>query len=181
LVVRRDQARYEALFASLPLTKLERRAREIIVHGPGVAGNGADGREVIRDGVRPDPLTAGRAEQYVTRHLASPIGEDAYVGYRFRDVYTFARLVFQEGALLADGGFFDSLNVEVRSDGRWVPVNGLRGRPGYAGSNGASWETFVFDFEPAAGQGIRLVGRPGGVARFISVAELEVWGTRRRP
>jgi glucose/arabinose dehydrogenase/PKD repeat protein len=181
LVVRRDQATYEALFASLPLTRLERRAREIIVHGPGIAGDGPDGREVIRDGVRPDPLTAGPVEQYVTRHLAPPIGADAYVGYRFRDVYTFARLVFQEGALLPDGGFFDSLSVEVRRNGRWVPVRGLRSRPGYAGSNGASWETFVFDFEPTAGNGIRLVGRPGGVARFLSVAELEVWGTRRQP
>ena len=151
------------------------------MHGSGVAGDGTDGREVIRDGVRPDPLTAGPAEQYVTRHLAPPIGEDAYVGSRFRDVYTFARLVFQEGALLADGGFFDSLNLVVRRGGRWLPVNGLRRRPGYAGSTGASWETFVFDFEPTAGDGIRLVGRPGGVARFISVAELEVWGTRRRP
>ncbi len=181
LMVGPDQAIHRAFFGSLPLRQLQRRAREIIVHGSGRTGEERDGREVIRDGVRPDAQTGGAAQQYVTRNMAPPLGEDGYIGYGFREVYTFARLVFQEGALLPDGGFFDSLSVEVRRDGRWVPVSGLRSRPGYAGSNGASWETFVFDFEPTVGDGIRLVGRPGGVARFVSVAELEVWGTRREP
>ena len=176
-----DQTMYRAVFGSVPLRQLQRHAREIIVHGPRRAGEGREGREVIRDGVRPGPQTAGAAQQYVTRDRAPPLGEDGYVGYGFREVYTFARLVFQEGALLPDGGFFDTLRVEVRRNGRWAPVSGLRGWPGYTGSNGASWETFVFDFEPTTGDGVRLAGRPGGVARFVSVAELEVWGTRRAP
>jgi glucose/arabinose dehydrogenase/PKD repeat protein len=181
LTVGREQAIYRAVFGSQALTPLQSRAREIIVHGSGPAADSRDGREVIRDGVRPDPQTADPSQQYATRALAPPLGDDGYVGYRFGDVYSFARVVLQEGALLPDGGFFDTLRVEVRRKGHWVPVSGLRSRPGYAGSNGASWETFVFDFEPAVGDGIRLVGRPGGVARFVSVAELEVWGTRRAP
>jgi glucose/arabinose dehydrogenase/PKD repeat protein len=179
VLVRRDQTRLRALFGSLALTRLEGRARDIIVPGSGRGDDGQDGREIIRDGVRPDPQTATPGEQYVTSDLASPVFQDVYVGYGWRGVYTFARLVFQEGAVLPEGGFFDSLKVEVRRNGRWLPVNGLRSRPGYAGSNDVSWETFVFDFEPTAGDGIRLVGRPGGIARFISVAELEVWGARR--
>src|SRR5206468_12034469 len=64
---------------------------------------------------------------------------------------------------------------EVRRAGGWTAVSGLRSTPPYAGNNAGSYETFTLDFEPLGGDGIRLHGRPGGTASFMSVAELDVW------
>jgi hypothetical protein len=89
--------------------------------------------------------------------------------------------VFQEGMDWSDGGFFDSLRVEVRSEGAWKTAPGLHIAPAYPGGNGVPWETFVLDFEPALGDAIRLIGRPGGPGRYFSVAELEVWGEATSP
>jgi hypothetical protein len=181
LVVRSDGETYRAVFAPLPIAPLEQRAGAVIVQGPHSRTDGEDDRERVRDGIRPEPGLARADQQYSSRGRAPAIGEVGFIGYTFSEPRTFARLVFQEGALTEDGGFFDSLDVEVRRRGRWQVVHGLRTRPGYAGSNATSWETFVFDFEPVVGDAIRLIGRPGGVARFFTVAELEVWGTRRSP
>jgi hypothetical protein len=38
-----------------------------------------------------------------------------------------------------------------------------------------NFETFTLAFTPIAGDGIRIYGRPGGSAAFISVGELEVY------
>lgn len=54
-------------------------------------------------------------------------------------------------------------------------MKNLKSTPVYLGYNVVGWETFALDFEPVMGDAIRLVGEPGGAARYLSVAELEVW------
>jgi hypothetical protein len=103
-------------------------------------------------------------------------GQEAHVGYGWQSPRPFSQLVFHEGAESAEGGFFDSLRVEVHGDSGWKTVPGVRFAPAYTGGNGVPGETFVIDFEPSFGDAIRLIGRPGGPARTITVTELEVWG-----
>jgi glucose/arabinose dehydrogenase len=167
--------RYVASFAAHPLSHFEREATAILTHETDEPSGDDDPRECIRDGVFPALDSYDGNAQLIPSYPPLP-GEDAYVGYRFATPLTFARLVFQEGMHYESGGFFDSLRVEVRDAGAWKTVPGLRARPAYTGANGVPWETFVLDFEPTFGDAIRLIGRPGGPDRFVSVAELEVWG-----
>jgi glucose/arabinose dehydrogenase len=181
VTARATENRYAARFEPLTLTKAERLAERIITHtSPTEAGSPTDdGRERIRDGIHPESTSSAESDQYLTRE--APPGSDGrvFVGYEFPMVLTFARLAFQEGMNLPDGGYFDTLGVEVRREGQWTEVAGLRSRPTYPGPNGVHWETFVLDFDPLAGDAIRLIGRPGGAARFVSVAELEVWANAK--
>jgi hypothetical protein len=65
----------------------------------------------------------------------------------------------------------------VRQGGVWTAVAGLTSTPVYPAANdGISYQTYVLDFPPIPGDGIRIDGAPGGSADFISVGELEVYG-----
>ncbi len=133
---------------------------------------------VIRDGDKP-PVGSGEAEaarQYDSYAPATFASQD-WVGYTFPTSHTFDRVVFQEGLHFWDGGWFASLAVQVRQNGQWVNVSGLAIVPAYAGNDGMSFETYTLTFTPIQGDGIRLFGAPGGASKFISVGELEVFGT----
>ena len=65
----------------------------------------------------------------------------------------------------------------VLQNGNWVNVQNLAVTPAYPGvNNGTSYETYTLQFTPVSGTGIRLFGDPGGIADFISIGELEVYG-----
>jgi len=83
--------------------------------------------------------------------------------------------VFQEGKHFLDGGWFDTLTVQVRQGGVWTNVSALSISPAYPGNNGVNYETFEMTFTPATGDGIRIQGAPGGAADFVSIGELEVF------
>lgn len=176
VMARAAENRYTAIFERLPLGAVEGEAERIITHVP--PGDGAapdDGRERIRDGEHPELTSTDATPQFLVHEAPAGAGARVFVGYEFRAARTFARLVFREGMNFAEGGHFDTLGVEVRQPGGWVQVAGLRARPTYSGPNGVHWEAFVLDFEPTHGDAIRLIGQPGGIGRFVSVAELEVW------
>ncbi|MGW4026052.1 hypothetical protein [Streptomyces sp. NPDC005009] len=65
--------------------------------------------------------------------------------------------------MFADGGWFaGDLRVQVRRDNRWVDVSGRRVGPAYPyGNTAGPHRTHTFSFDPAAGDGVRIVGRPG--------------------
>jgi hypothetical protein len=137
-------------------------------------GLGSRSLEVIRDGDRPEPGSTDPARQYDTWDGANAAAED-WIGYAYDAPRTFSRVVFQEGRHFNDGGWFETLTVQVRQDGAWVEVPGLRVTPPYTARNdGRGFETYTLDFDPVTGEAIRLYGVPGGSADFVSVAELEV-------
>ena len=129
---------------------------------------------LIRDGVKPAVGSTNSAQQYDSWAGPNSATED-WVGYTFSTTRTFTRVVFQEGKHFTDGGWFTTLTVQVRQNGQWVNVSGLTTTPAYPGNNGVNFETFTLAFTPIAGDGIRIYGRPGGSAAFISVGELEVY------
>ncbi|TAJ12821.1 MAG: PKD domain-containing protein, partial [Planctomycetota bacterium] len=145
-------------------------------------GAGNPDIEVIRDTITPPVGTTTPIRQFDTSHGGDQgpddwIGLDAYVA--FDDDARFIGLKFQEGVHAADGGWFESLWVEVRNNGVWTKAQNLRITPPYAfalaqqpGFDGVPYETYELWFDPQDGDAIRLRGAPGGSSGFISCAEL---------
>ena len=140
-------------------------------------GGGSRNIQIIRDGVMPAPSTAiGWTNQYDTFDGANAAADD-WIGYQFASPQTFNRVMFQEGVNFGDGGWFNSLTVQVRQGGNWVAVSGLTSTPAYPGrNNGLNYESYNLQFAPISGDAIRLYGAPGGSSAFISAAELLVYG-----
>ena len=140
-------------------------------------GGGSRNIEIIRDGVTPAAGSApGWTDQYDTWDGANAAADD-WIGYQFPAAQTFNRVVFQEGINFSDGGWFNTLTVQVRQGATWVNVSGLTSAPAYPGvNNGINYETYNLQFAPISGDAIRIFGAPGGTAAFISVAELLVFG-----
>ena len=93
-------------------------------------------------------------------------------------------MVFTEGMQFDNGGWFENgtLRIEALIDGSWKKLD-VVSEPEYPNGNkqsdfGANFETYTLAFEPVKASGIRLIGSAGGSMHFISVAELEVYGSR---
>ena len=152
-------------------------AGTIIARVTAPTGGGSRNIQIIRDGVMPAAGTArGWSDQYDTYDGANAAPDD-WIGYQFASAQTFNRVMFQEGINFADGGWFNSLIVQVRQGGNWVVASGLTATPAYPGrNNGINYESYNLQFAPITGDAIRIYGAPGGSAAFISVAELQVYG-----
>lgn len=149
------------------------RVFELSPSGP--IGSGNKNPLTIRNGTWP-PLGSQSFHAQFDTFLAGAQGNDDWIGYTFPGPRSFGRVRFQEGRNNVDGGAFESLGVEVQSTpgGAWLPVSGLTITPPYDGLDGVHYETFVLQFPPVSGHGIRLRGDPAGSNSFISVGELAV-------
>ncbi|WP_159001387.1 hypothetical protein [Streptomyces sp. SBT349] len=98
-------------------------------------------------------------------------------GYTWPETYRMDRVVYTTGAMFGDGGWFAAdLRVQVRRDGRWTDAGAVSVSPAYpydatAGPN----RTFTLTFPAVEGDGVRVIGTPGGTRTFTSVAEVEVY------
>lgn len=106
-----------------------------------------------------------------------------YMGYKYAEEMTFTKLVFQEGATWQNGGWFaeGELKTQVLTVNGWTDVK-LNAPTGYPIGDtqsvfGENCETYVFDFEPIKGSAIRIYGMAGGTGNFVSVAQIEVYGS----
>jgi glucose/arabinose dehydrogenase len=152
-----------------------------LVSEPRPQGVGSHTLEVIRDGIEPQAGATDPLGQYDTWTVpTTPV--EGYVGYQFDRPFWFASIEFQEGLEFFDGGWFSSLAVEARRNGRWYPIRKARWSPEYPyTSDGVGYETYQIAFEPVEADAIRLSGRPGGSAQFFSVAELRVFAVQAPP
>jgi len=73
------------------------------------------------------------------------------------------------------GGWFDHVRVQVRQNFKWVDVRNIRTTPPYPGNESADRKTFEFVFDDTWGDGVRIIGKPGGNDAYTSIAELEVY------
>ena len=154
-------------------TVITAQATSTFAKVPASLGLGAS-VDAIHDGDKPPVGSGDPSRQYDSWDGDNPATDD-WVGYTFGTPKTFTRLSFQEGIEFWDGGWFNTLTVQVRQNGQWVNVSGLVSTPPYPRNNGVSFETFALTFTPIQGDAIRLYGAPGGASAFISVAELEVF------
>jgi hypothetical protein len=137
-------------------------------------GGGNPNINIISDGVFPPLGSTDSSLQYDT--YTRQTRTDDWFGYSFAAPETFGSLVFEEGKKFIDGGWFVTLNVQVRQNGTWVDVPGATSNPPYMGNDHLNFQTYWFTFPPITGDGIRIDGVPGGSATFTSVAQLRVYG-----
>jgi hypothetical protein len=98
-------------------------------------------------------------------------------GYTWNQAYHLNKVVYTTGKMFSDGGWFSSgLTVQVRQNFTWVPVSGLGITPDYPYDQSAGTNvSYTFTFDETWGDGIRIIGTPGGPGSFTSIAELAVY------
>ncbi len=139
-------------------------------------GGGNKDINVIFDGIVPQ-AGDGSSAQYDTYDGTSGRAS-IYVGMTFTKELTITGLVFTEGKHFNDGGWFaDVPMVEVYVNGAWTAVKATLDTAYPTGNtlaaHGEDFSTYVFTLESAVVcTGIRIVGKPGGNAGFISIGEL---------
>jgi hypothetical protein len=117
--------------------------------------------------------------QYDT-YVKTPASDEAYVGYVYNSDTLVSKIVFAEGKHFENGGWFDGeVRVEVLIGGEWKKVDTAISTPYPKGDEkkdfGAEFETYVFTLKaPCECRGVRIIGKAGGSAKFISVSELTV-------
>ena len=120
-------------------------------------GGGSRDLEVIRDGDRPPVGSSDSGRQYDT-YTDGQERQFDWVGYRFASGKSFSRVIFQEGIKFLDGGWFETLTVQVHQPSGWVPVSNLHITPTY----------------PSSASGVRLrissTSIPSPETRFASMA-----------
>ena len=80
-----------------------------------------------------------------------------------------------------DGGWWTSLAVEIQTNQHqpWQPVNHMRITPEYDFANHRGkrrpFESYLLAFDNVTACAVRLIGQPGGLAQFTSLARLAVY------
>ena len=98
-------------------------------------------------------------------------------GYTWPQRYNMNKVVYTTGNSFPDGGWFASgLKVQVRRDFTWVDVAATVVAPAYPNDDTAvPTKRYVFSFDAIDGDGVQIVGAPGGTSTFTSISELEVY------
>lgn len=100
-----------------------------------------------------------------------------YWGITYKSNLNFNEIIYTVGEIEEEkGGWFEKMKVQVRQNGLWVDATGLDVSSNYTYS--ASVESFAkvkMTFNDTWGDGIRIIGIPGGSHRYTTIAELEVY------
>lgn len=102
--------------------------------------------------------------------------DTSWWGYTWPREYRMNQVTYTTGEMFDDGGWFSGdLRVQVRHDHTWQDVTGLEVSPDYPNDESAgTHQTYTFTFDATDGDGVRIIGTPGGSRTFTSLAELEV-------
>lgn len=137
-------------------------------------GGGNKNINVIYDGVVPPVGESDSLLQYDT-YTGGEIRNSVNVGVEFSGSAELTGVKFTEGKHFGDGGWFEGAPyTEVLIDGQWVKTEATIS-PEYPSDAGQSqsFETYTFTFnEAAVCDGVRISGKPGGSAYFISIGEI---------
>ncbi|MGD9561730.1 MAG: DUF4185 domain-containing protein [Pyrinomonadaceae bacterium] len=99
-------------------------------------------------------------------------------GFIFSRNYNFNRVVYTPGETTKVGGWFDRstpLKVQVRQKFQWKDASRMQITPAYPFDHNAQNSSYQISFKDISGDGIRIIGSPGGVQNYTSIAELEVY------
>jgi hypothetical protein len=98
-------------------------------------------------------------------------------GYTWNHPYNMNKVTYTTGTMFTDGGWYTgNLQVQVRQNFNWINVPGVSITPSYPYSNSAgNNKTYTFTFGNTWGDGVRIIGSPGGSAHFTSISELGVY------
>jgi hypothetical protein len=99
-----------------------------------------------------------------------------YCCYTWARPFNFNQVAYSTGRMSNDGGWFEEgIRIQLRQRGVWIDVAGACSSPRYPGPGARGETTYVFAFEDTWGSGLRIIGRPGGTARYTSISELDVF------
>jgi hypothetical protein len=98
-------------------------------------------------------------------------------GYIWPREYNINQVVYTTGTMFPNGGWYAAkLRVQVRQNFAWVDVPGATVTPVYPYSSDAgSFTTYTFSLPDTWGDGVRIIGRPGGTGYFTSINQLGVY------
>lgn len=137
-------------------------------------GGGNKDMGVMFDGYLPYVSDTSSALQYDT-YDGGAAKDSVYAGLEFSKTYTISALEFTEGKHFNNGGWFAEVpTVEVLVNGVWKAVEATSSYPANntQAGHGNNFDKYVFTFKQnVACRGVRLTGKPGGSAYFISVGE----------
>lgn len=156
--------------------------------------------EVVTDGEFPvwGQDNTVSADTYPARGLITPADGIHTLGFTFEKPYKFTKFVYQQGFIFWDGGWFDGkVSVEVFDGENWTEIEGVVWdneyninldpnvpmEPQHENNSilGDEYKYMIYEItipENVIGYGLRISGKAGGCAKFISCGELEVYGTR---
>jgi Domain of unknown function (DUF4185) len=104
--------------------------------------------------------------------------KEDYWGYTWPRAYNLNRVKYSTGQMSNDGGWFEKgVKIQIRQMGVWRDVADVCSSPPYPGLGARGGTTYIFEFDNTWGDGVRIVGRPGGKAHYTSISELDVFYT----
>lgn len=96
-------------------------------------------------------------------------------GYLWPQPYRLNRIVYTRGDLSSDGGWFaKDLRVQVRRKFKWLDVERVTLTPPYPYCSTGP-KTYTFGLPDTWGDGVRIIGVPGGAGHFTSISQLSVY------
>jgi hypothetical protein len=94
-------------------------------------------------------------------------------GYTWPLPLNMNRVVYRTRRCTSDGGWFSGdLRVQVRQKFRWIDVSGVAVSPPYPYRPISGQKSYTLSFQATWGDGIRIIGRPGGPEHFTSITQL---------
>ncbi len=100
-----------------------------------------------------------------------------YWGFTWSQAHHVNQVIYTTGTIDADnGGWFKDLRVQVRQRFEWIDVANLEVTPPYSSDDRVESDAgYTLSFDATWGDGVRIVGRPGGPSAYTSIRELEVY------
>jgi len=120
-----------------------------------------------------------------TDSSGDPAKTEDFWGFVWDQELWFDEVVYYMGEISHDGGWFTDLTLEYTKDGStWLQAPNVRFNPPYDFTNApggrAKCARYEMSLATVRGTGIRILGTPGGLATYTSIAELEVYGDQTR-
>lgn len=100
---------------------------------------------------------------------------ESWWGVTWPRAYHLDHVEFTSGEVNGDGGWFvGQPRVQVRRGGTWHEVVAQTVSPAYPGDASAgAHTTYTFAFAPTDGDGVRVIGQPGGSHTYTSASEFQ--------
>jgi hypothetical protein len=162
------------------------RKLEVTPYAPSTPANTADPEaNLALEGAVPIEKSTHFGRWRALNDGATDLGEDSYDGedktvdfwgYTWPEARSINRVDYTTGIQFPDGGWFEDLRVQVRQAFVWTDVQNLAMSPDYPFSDTVKEaQPYTLTFETIWGDGVRIIGTPGGSARFTSISELGVY------
>lgn len=123
----------------------------------------ASGRDVLADGDR---------RFYSTENASLPAGDEIALSLVLPEENPTDSVIFIEGDHYPEGGWFETLRVEVLAGGVWSAAAGTWSEPLSAEQPFQFIEFRFAGVTPCSG--VRLVGLPGGAGRFVTASAIDL-------